>query len=169
MPNDWIVPSEHNRLTWTDDGELPWTIDNSTASHGNFSVRYGAVGKRPVVAWNGTREAARAAFDAIPLMSAAEVVRVLSIDPHRGGAKTGLAPVADLAASLARHGLTVEPNVTHSGDIGTADALLSYLADVGADLLVMGGFGAPALVRAIGRDETTGLIDGTAFALLLAH
>ncbi|WAP70554.1 universal stress protein [Jiella pelagia] len=103
--------------------------------------RYGAVGKRPVVAWNGTREAARAAFDAIPLMSAADVVRVLAIDPHRSGAKTGLAPVADLAASLARYGLTVEPNVTHSGDIGTADALLSYLADVGADLLVMGCYG----------------------------
>lgn len=102
---------------------------------------YGVVGKRPVVAWNGTREAARAAFDAIPLMAPSGAVRVLSIDPHRGGTKAGLAPAADLAASLARHGLAVEANVTHSGDIGTADALLSYLADVGADLLVMGCYG----------------------------
>ncbi|MCE7029008.1 universal stress protein [Jiella avicenniae] len=103
--------------------------------------RFAAVGARPVVAWNGTREAARAAFDAVPLMSEAEVVRVIAVDPHRSDAKSGLAPVADLAASLARHGLKIEANATYSGDIAVSDALLNYLADVGADLLVMGCYG----------------------------
>ncbi|NDW06268.1 universal stress protein [Jiella pacifica] len=103
--------------------------------------RYATVGERPVVAWNGTRESARAAFDAIPLLSAAELVRVIAVDPHRSDAKTGLAPVGDLAAALARHGLKIEQNITHSGEIAVADALLNYLADVGADLLVMGCYG----------------------------
>ena len=102
---------------------------------------YATVGERPVVAWNGTRESARAAFDAIPLLSAAEVVRLVAVDPHRSDAKTGLAPAADFAASLARHGLKIESHVTYSGDIAVADALLNMLADVGADLLVMGCYG----------------------------
>lgn len=104
---------------------------------GHFST----IGERPVVAWNGTRESARAAFDAIPLMSGAEKVCVLAIDPHRGSGREGLAPADDLATALARHGLPVEASVTYSGDISVGDTLLSYLADAGADLLVMGCYG----------------------------
>ncbi|MBO0905564.1 universal stress protein [Jiella sonneratiae] len=103
--------------------------------------RFAEIGRYPVVAWNGTREAARAAFDALPLLAGADLVRVLSIDPHRGGGREGLAPGDDLAASLARHGLTVETATTYSGEITAGDALLNHLAEVGADLLVMGCYG----------------------------
>ena len=39
--------------------------------------------KRALVAWDGSREAARAAGDAVPLLQTAEDVVVLTVDAHR--------------------------------------------------------------------------------------
>ena len=89
-------------------------------------------------AWNGSREATRALADAMPLLRRAEHVTVLSADPpgaaHRDAG-------ADIALHLARHGVNVRTSPTYSGDLTVGDALLNRAADLGADLLVMGGYG----------------------------
>jgi nucleotide-binding universal stress UspA family protein len=49
-------------------------------------------------------------------------------------------PGAEIAAHLARHGLAVTAaRSVGDGQVHEADMLLSYAADIGADLLVMGG------------------------------
>jgi len=106
-----------------------------------YAGRFTDVARRVMIAWNGTREAARAAFDAIPLIAQAEEVRILAVDPHRLPAKAGLAPADDLALVLARHGTKIEAAVSYSGEISVGDDLLSSLADAGSDLLVMGCYG----------------------------
>ena len=93
-----------------------------------------AADARVVVAWNGSREAARAAKDALPFLVAAEAVVVLAAGEAAGAtldAGTGL---------LRRHGAKV---TARQIDLGHAHGttLLEAAAAEGADLLVMGAYG----------------------------
>ncbi|MEF2550093.1 universal stress protein [Aurantimonas sp. A2-1-M11] len=106
-----------------------------------YAGEYAHVGRQPLIAWNGTRESARAVFDALPLLKEASTVRVLCVDPDKAGAKAGLAPADDMALALARHGIKAEAARSHSGQVSVGDEILSQLADHGHDLLVMGCYG----------------------------
>ena len=91
-----------------------------------------------MLAWNSTREAKRALSDALPIMQQASRVIVLGIDTGDGKHIPG----ADVSAYLARHGVSAEARHTiSSSDLGASDALLSEISDLGAGLLVMGGYG----------------------------
>ncbi len=103
--------------------------------------RFPHVGKSVVVAWNGTREAARATFDALPLLRDADIVRVLWVDQSGEAAAADTVPAAEIAATLARHGVQCEAAHTTMGGIDIGNVLLSRLADYGADMLVMGCYG----------------------------
>ncbi|MBL8894529.1 MAG: universal stress protein [Rhizobiales bacterium] len=94
-----------------------------------------------IVAWNGRREAARAAFDSLPLLRQAKEVRVVRVDPQRDDEGPTTLAGSELAETLARHGInaTVEPISSNGQEAGLA--LLTKVFDVGADLLVMGAYG----------------------------
>lgn len=94
-----------------------------------------------LVAWNASREAARAVNDAMPLLRACPKVTVLAINPERGIRGHGDTPAADICLHLARHGINAEAAHTIASDIGEGDALLSYAADISAELVVMGAYG----------------------------
>jgi nucleotide-binding universal stress UspA family protein len=61
--------------------------------------------------------------------------------PRPTAAGHGAEPGADIALHLARHGVKVAVQHIEASDIAVADAILSRLADTGADLLVMGAYG----------------------------
>ena len=104
---------------------------------GSFPV----IGHNVLIAWTETREAARAVGDALGLIDRDATVTVLTVARPGGRAETEV-PGAEIAAHLARHGLAVTAARTvGDGTIHEADMLLSYAADMGADLLVMGGYG----------------------------
>src|SRR3990172_12463863 len=105
-----------------------------------YAGRYPKVGQNVVVAWKASRESARAVFDALPLLQGAQNVHILEIREH-GSKKPELAPDTSIAAALARHG--IKPNIRTSvaSDISIGDEILSRLADLDADLLVMGAYG----------------------------
>jgi nucleotide-binding universal stress UspA family protein len=106
-----------------------------------YAGSFTGIGRTVLVAWTETREAARAVADALPLIDPAAAVTVLSV-ARPGDAAAPEVPGAEIAAHLARHGLAATAARTVSdGSISDADALLSYAADLGADLLVMGGYG----------------------------
>ncbi|MFM0136328.1 universal stress protein [Caballeronia grimmiae] len=94
-----------------------------------------------VIAWNGSREAARAAYDALPLLCRATRVDIVSIradrDPPLGDGRAA----SDLARSLIRHSvraIVIELSVPR--DTHVEEALTSYLKSQNARLLVMGAF-----------------------------
>ena len=121
--------------------------------------------RRILVAWNGSREAARAVHDALPFLLAAERTTVLIVDPQAQGREVGEQPGADLAAHLARHGVRVEVKTVPGGGLAAGDAILAQAADDGADLLVMGGYGHTAAgVGARWRDPATAGPDDAARA-----
>ena len=91
------------------------------------------------LAWNGTRESARAAFDALPFMLEADSTEILLVDPPEPRAG-GTADGTDIAATLDRHGANVSVASHRSGDQSVAAVLESHVVESGADLLVMGAY-----------------------------
>jgi nucleotide-binding universal stress UspA family protein len=92
------------------------------------------VGQRVVVAWNGSREAARAVKDALPFLTAAETVLVIAAGED---AATSLDAVSSL---LKRHGVPVTVKQIEPGH-GAGATLLGVAQAERADLLVMGAYG----------------------------
>jgi nucleotide-binding universal stress UspA family protein len=92
------------------------------------------VGRRAVVAWNGSREAARALKDALPFLVTAETVTLV------GAGEDAAASLDVAAALLKRHAAPVRTKPVEAGHRAGA-ALLEAAAAEGADLLVMGAYG----------------------------
>ena len=102
--------------------------------------RYPQIGRNVVIAWKAGRESARAVFDALPILKQAEQVQILEID-ERGPRRNGTPVDSPIAVALARHGIKPTVRTSIAGDISVGDEILSRLADMGADLLVMGAYG----------------------------
>jgi nucleotide-binding universal stress UspA family protein len=134
-----------------------------------FAGQFPTVGERVLVAWNASREAARAVNDALPLIAGATQVTVLAINPQRGIAGHGDVPAADIALHLARHGVKAEAAHTVARDISDGEALLSYAADVGADLIVSGAYGHSRARELVFGGVTRTLIAEMTAPVLLAH
>ena len=93
-----------------------------------------------MVAWDASGRAARALADALPILRDANKVVVLVATGDEPG-DHGDEPGSDIALHLARHGINVEARCVPLGrDIHTADLLLSQAADLGAEMMIMGGY-----------------------------
>jgi nucleotide-binding universal stress UspA family protein len=105
-----------------------------------YAGKQESVGRHALVAWDGSVGATRAVANALPLLKRAEAVDVVVFNAAETPDAHGEQPGADIALYLARHGVKVEVRRRDTErDIG--NALLSMTADLGADLLVMGGYG----------------------------
>ena len=104
---------------------------------------YPHAGRRVMVAWDASREAARAVADALPVLQEAESVVTISANPGSGPRpdRHGDLPGADIARHLARHGVNVEVHRIETRDVSIANMLLNRIADESIDLLVMGAYG----------------------------
>ena len=96
---------------------------------------------RILVAWNGTREASRAAFDALPFIMEADETEILIIDAPDDDADLPDGSGADIAAALARHGAHVTVTNESSSGIGVSAVIENRATEINADLLVMGAYG----------------------------
>lgn len=131
--------------------------------------KYGPVGKRVTVAWNGKRESSRAVFDSLPLLAKAELVTILCVGGRGAGMESGTLPGAEIAASLARHGIKVTVQKTTADDISVGDEILSRLSDHGADLLVMGAYGHARLHQLVFGGVTRHVTRHMTVPTLLSH
>lgn len=96
--------------------------------------------KHVLLAWNGSKEAARATFDALPFIIEAEKTEILVIDPPDTLDENSEAAGAEIAAALSRHGATVSVSVLKSGGISVDDVIQTRITETGADLLVLGAY-----------------------------
>ena len=95
----------------------------------------GDLGRSVLVAWNGSREATRAAHDALPLLREAKRVILCAV----GAAAAQSLGAA--AAMLQRHGLAVHAQQVDEPDGAAGAVLLAQAAAQAADLVVMGAYG----------------------------
>lgn len=117
--------------------------------------------------WDGSRAAARAIGDAASFLRKAKTVELLMVKPKEGGRREIAG--ADMAQHLARHGLNVELERITVPDIKVADAILSHVADRGADLLVMGGYGHSRLREFVLGGVTREIMQSMTVPTLMSH
>jgi nucleotide-binding universal stress UspA family protein len=121
---------------------------------------------RVLVCWDGSRNAARAVGDAMPLLRRAGAIEVITIDSHERRNELAGAKIAE---HLARHGLEVELKPIVSPDTDVAATILSYAADNATDLVVMGGYGHSRLREFILGGATDGMLRAMTVPTLMAH
>jgi nucleotide-binding universal stress UspA family protein len=134
-----------------------------------FAGDFPTIGEHVLVAWNASREAARAVNDALPLMSQAKLVTVLAVNPRHGINGHGDVPAADIALHLARHGVKAEAAHTVANDIPEGEALLSYAADIGVDLIVAGAYGHSRARELVFGGVTRTLLGEMTVPVFLSH
>lgn len=125
--------------------------------------------RRVLVAWNASREATRAVYDALPLLRRAELVTVLAINPTGGMDGHGDIPCADICLQLARHGVRAEADSLRADDIRVGDMLLSRAADGDAHLIVMGAYGHSRLREFVLGGVTRTLLQHMTIPVLFSH
>jgi nucleotide-binding universal stress UspA family protein len=130
--------------------------------------RYPEIGRNVVIAWKAGRESARAVFDALPILKQAEQVQILEID-ESGGRRNGAAVDNTIAVALARHGLKPTVRTSIAGDISIGDEILSRLADMGADLLVMGAYGHSRMRELVFGGVTRHIVKHMTVPTLFSH
>jgi nucleotide-binding universal stress UspA family protein len=134
-----------------------------------YAGHFDNVGRRVLIAWNATREAARAVSDAMPFLTSAELVTVLTIDPREGPRAHGELPGADIALHLARHGVEGQIERTVSAGLPVGEVLLSRAADLGADLIVMGAYGHSRVREMLLGGVTRSVLRSMIVPVLMSH
>ena len=128
-----------------------------------------SLGKSVVIAWNGTREAARAAFDALPLLTstAAEGVTIMSVETLTDQ-MSEIRMGSELAKTLARHDLEAEVvRVPMEDSVG--HTLLKQAKALNADLLVMGCYGHTRIREFVFGGATDHVLHNMELPVLMAH
>lgn len=128
------------------------------------------LGERAVIAWDGSLAAARAVNGALPLLRATRQVQVVLFNPEISLRAHGEEPGADIAAYLVRHGINIDVSRQQTDpDIDVANALLSHVADVGAGLIVMGGYGRSRLSEILLGGTTRTILQSMTVPVLMSH
>lgn len=96
--------------------------------------------QRIAVAWNGSREAARATFDALPLICEAEMTEIFVVDAVEETTMDTVSSADDLAAALSRHGARVSVSHARSEGHSIETVIAHHTVEIRADLLVLGAY-----------------------------
>lgn len=128
-------------------------------------------GRRPqgpiqtmLVAWNGSREAARALREGLGFIEAAARTVVLVVDPP-----PDTRPGMEVEGHLARHGVVAEIVTAESQGRRVADVILDEARRLSADLVVMGGYGHTRLREHVFGGATLDMLTVSDISLLVAH
>ncbi len=126
--------------------------------------------KRVLVAWNGSREATRAAFDALPFMMAADSVEIFSVGAEDSDVQSGALAGSELASTLARHGINVSVTSQEKAHgLSAEKAIEQRLSDNSIDLLVMGAYGHSRWWEMLFGGVTRTVLDKTTALTLLSR
>ncbi len=123
------------------------------------------VGENVLLCWNGSRESARAASDALPLLMTAKKVTVLAFQPEEG-------EEADAKAAadwLGNHGIKASVSQETAGDVEVGDLVLSRAADLDADLIVMGVYGHTRVREMVLGGVSRTLLRSMTVPVFMAH
>ena len=125
--------------------------------------------RRVTLAWNGRREAARAAFDALPFLATASDVNVLWVNPERESEKAGDLPGEDISTTLARHGVRCETSRSSAGAADVGSEILRQASAYGSDLIVMGCYGHSRIREFVLGGASRDVMAGSEIPVLLSH
>jgi nucleotide-binding universal stress UspA family protein len=123
------------------------------------------VGEAIAIAWNDSPQAARAVAGALPFLAQARTVQIMT-----AGSEEETLHADELIAYLAWHGIAATAHLVEPVDgVGNGELLLSTAHDLGADLLVMGGYGRAPWREMIFGGATRQIVGTSRMPILLAH
>jgi len=124
--------------------------------------------KTVIVAWNESVEALTAIRRALPFLTAADLVRVVVIDPPKHGLERS-DPGGMLSQMLARHGVTCEIDVLSKTMSRVSDILNRHAIDTGSEMIVMGAYGHSRFREAILGGATRNMLEQAKVPVFMAH
>jgi nucleotide-binding universal stress UspA family protein len=126
------------------------------------------LGENILIAWDGSREAARAMADALPLLKRARFVGVDIV--HPAGQHAYEPEGIDVAAWLDAHGVRASFSTTPKHvSVGTGATLLNRVSDLHVDLLVMGAYGHSRTRERVFGGVTRTMLESMTVPVLMAH
>jgi nucleotide-binding universal stress UspA family protein len=117
------------------------------------------------VCWDGSRAAARAIGDAMPLLRNAESVDLLSVSTGQEVKSID----GDMKEHLARHSVNAISRQIASTKSGEVPAILNHVADTSSDLIVMGGYGHARLREFVLGGVTRGMLASMTAPVFMSH
>jgi nucleotide-binding universal stress UspA family protein len=122
-----------------------------------------------MVAWDESREAARAVADALPLLRLARHVHVVTWKEN-GVLEANARPAGldSLRRWLSWHGVAADMH-TETTSSRIAEAMLSRAADLEAELIVMGAYGHTRWAERVLGGATHGLLQSMTVPVLMSH
>ena len=135
-----------------------------------YTGRFESVGQRVLVAWDDSREAARALADAMPFLRRADRVDIAAWNESRddGDADALRGRLDELHKWLMWHGLSAHIHL-ETTRVGVAEAILSRAADLSSDLLVMGAYGHARWTERMLGGATRHLLASMTVPVLMSH
>lgn len=122
--------------------------------------------EKALVCWDGGVQAARALAESLPLLTRAQDVEVVCVTEETNGLK-GL-PGFGIAQHLARHGISATlREIASAKDAGSA--ILDHARDIGADFLVMGGYGHWRISELVLGGATRTILASSPLPVIMAH
>ena len=130
-----------------------------------FAGEFPHVGSRPLVAWNGGRESARALNDAIPMMTDAKMVEIFAIK------KEGVKRPAEeeLVTHLEKYGIKAKAAHEQEVQVSITNLLLNHAADESADLIVMGAHGHYGVSHMLKGGNTREILKHMTVPVFMSH
>jgi len=122
-----------------------------------------------VCCWDGSRAAARAINDGLPLLVKARTVDLLIVLNEKTDDPPNVIRGAEMAKHLARHDVKVKIVTVPAADIDVCNAILSYVADVSGTLIVMGGYGHARLRELILGGVTRNMLKSMTAPVFMSH
>lgn len=123
---------------------------------------------RVVLAWNESPEAMRAVRAALPLLQGSDQVHVTVVDPS-AHAPDRSDPGGLIARYLVRHGIRVQIDILARSMPRVSDVIARHASDIGADLVVMGGYGHSRFRESLLGGATRDMLESSAVPILMAH
>jgi nucleotide-binding universal stress UspA family protein len=121
---------------------------------------------RVMIAWDGSKTAARAVRLALPMLGLVKRFGVVIVGEAL--AQPG-EPGADVATWLARHGMAVDIERIRAPETSVADALLNHAADHAYDMIVMGGYGHSRMREFIFGGATRDILANMTLPVVMVH
>jgi nucleotide-binding universal stress UspA family protein len=125
--------------------------------------------ERVLIAWDGSREAARAVHDALPLLRVAQEVVILIADAGKMGPRFGPQPGSGIQAHLGRHEVAARVKAVESGGADIAGLIMAQVDEEKTDLVVMGGYGHSRLREIMLGGVTRHMLQRMTLPVLFAH